>query len=29
MPMVAESLDSGAAREKLVKLVEFTSSKWA
>jgi len=27
--MVAESLDSGAAREKLVKLVEFTSSKWA
>src|SRR5947207_2874507 len=28
MPMVAESLDSGAAREKLVKLVEFTSSKW-
>ena len=29
MPMAAESLDSGAAREKLVKLVEFTSSKWA
>jgi anthranilate phosphoribosyltransferase len=27
MPLAAESLDSGAAREKLAKLVEFTSGK--
>src|SRR5215469_8345544 len=29
MPIAAESLDSGAARQKLARLVEFTSSKWA
>jgi anthranilate phosphoribosyltransferase len=29
MPLAAASLDSGAAREKLERLVEFTSSKWA
>ena len=28
MPIAAESLDSGAAREKLARLVEFTSSRW-
>ena len=27
MPLAAESLDSGAAREKLAKLVEFTSKR--
>jgi anthranilate phosphoribosyltransferase len=27
MPLAAESLNSGAARDKLAKLVEFTSGK--
>ena len=27
MPLAADSLDSGAAREKLAKLAEFTSGK--